>query len=176
MKHFGEMSRELVSFLDPAPIATHTPVTWGSDIKQEENLKRLSLWDGCVFYWSQLGYSLKTCKLCSQSKDRPVQGTGKKGVHSINNENAWALTRPPATCPLCQYSCQKSSKDVKMSRCEVTWRHDVALWRHMTSDVMTKWLCAIYIGQPIRKSWKIMFFQHGDLDLWPTALTFRLLR
>ena len=23
------------------------------------------------------------------------------------NENAGALTRPPATCPLCQYSCPK---------------------------------------------------------------------
>ncbi len=51
------------------------------------------------------------------------------------NENAWALTRPPAKCPLCQYSCPKV----------VQWCQDVALWCHLTSwrravtsrDVMT---------------------------------------
>ena len=33
---------------------------------------------------------------------------------------------------------QKSSKDVKTSRWDITWRHDIVLWRHMTSRLMTK--------------------------------------
>ncbi len=64
---------------------------------------------------------------------------------------------------------QKSSKDVKTSRRDVTWRYDVVLWRHMMSGVMTKWLCAIYIGHTITKSQKITFFKMVTLpfDLWP---------
>ena len=53
-----------------------------------------------------------------------------------NNENAGALARTPATCPLCQYSCPKvvkGSQDVMTS------------WRHMTSGVMTNCLCVIHI-------------------------------
>ena len=34
------------------------------------------------------------------------------GIVAVNvtNENAGALVRPPATCPLCQYSCSKVIK------------------------------------------------------------------
>ncbi len=67
---------------------------------------------------------------------------------------------------------EKLSKDVKTSRRDVTWRHDVLLWRHMTSDVMTKWLCAIYIGHTVKISRKITFFKMATLthDLWPWPL------
>ncbi len=78
----------------------------------------------------------------------------------LNNENAWALTCPPATCPLSQYSCPKV----------VSRRHAVTSWcRAVTSGVMTKWLCAIYIGHTIGKSRKITFFKIATLtfDLWP---------
>ena len=46
------------------------------------------------------------------------------------NENAWALTRPPATRPLCHYSCRTV---VKGCQDTVPWRHDGMPWRHMTS-------------------------------------------
>ncbi len=67
---------------------------------------------------------------------------------------------------------QKSSTDVKTScrstmtsYCDVTWRHDVMLWCHMTSGVMTNWLCVIH---PSETS-EITFFNLATLtfDLWP---------
>ncbi len=89
------------------------------------------------------------------------------------NENAWALTRPPATC-LCQYSCPKSRQRMLRCRAVTSWR-DVTLlpkdikWRdimkllHMTSYWMTKRTCT---DQPIWKS-ENHVFQPSDLDLWP---------
>ncbi len=59
---------------------------------------------------------------------------------NTDNENAGALARPPATCPLCQYSCPKVVKgcqDVMMTY------HDVMPWCHMTSGVMTNWFDAV---------------------------------
>ena len=66
------------------------------------------------------------------------------------NENAWALTRPPATCPPCQYSCpidlltqtvnvHYTSRRDAMWCYDVTWPHDIMVWRHMTSFVMSTW-------------------------------------
>ena len=43
-------------------------------------------------------------------------------IHKTN-ENAWALTRPPATCPLYRYICLNVIK----------WCQDVILWHHVTS-------------------------------------------
>ncbi len=110
------------------------------------------------------------------------------------NENAGALTRPPAMCPLCQYSCPKfvkgrqdvmpwchavmswrrtmTSRDVMTSYGDVTWRYDVMPWRHITPGVMTNWLCVIHPAETL----DITFFQPGDLDLWPMTLTFELIR
>ena len=42
----------------------------------------------------------------------------------LKNEDAWVLTRPPATCPPCQYTCPKVVKECQ----------DVTPWRHMTSN------------------------------------------
>ncbi len=78
---------------------------------------------------------------------------------------------------------QKSSKDVKMScrdavprRDPVPWRHvmswrrtvtsrDVMSWCHMTSGVMTNWLCVIQPSETL----EITFFNLATLtfDLWP---------
>ena len=48
------------------------------------------------------------------------------------NENARALMRPPATCPLCQYS---GPKVVKGCQDAMLWRHMTTWlsWRHKTS-------------------------------------------
>ena len=95
----------------------------------------------------------------------------KRSLNSMENENAWALTGPPAMCPLCQYSSPKVVKGCQevTAWCQVTWRHDIVPWRHITSGVMIKWLCAIYIGHTMRKSRKITFFKMATLtfDLWP---------
>ncbi len=108
-----------------------------------------------------------------------MENSSKTGYLLMHNENAGALTRPPATCPLCQYSCPKVVKgcqDVILSYHDVTWRHtvtsrDVMMWRHMTSGVMTNWLNA---NSPI---WNFgnHVFQPGNLDLWPMTLTFELI-
>ena len=68
---------------------------------------------------------------------------------TLTNENAWALTRPPATCPPCQYSCPELSQ--------------------LTSYIFTKWICAIYTGHTIKKS-KISFFNMA------LTLTFKLIQ
>ncbi len=88
------------------------------------------------------------------------------------NENAWALTRPPATCPLCQYSCRSV---VKWCQDVAQWRHDVTPWCNTTSYVITKRFCPIYTGHTIKMS-ENHFFQNGDLDLWPMTLTFELIQ
>ncbi len=91
------------------------------------------------------------------------------------NENAWAFTRPPATCPLCQYFAQKSSKDVKMSRHDVMWRHDVVPWRHMTSWCDVTW-CPFVMTEctniNLSETSEITFFNLATLtfDLWPWPL------
>ncbi len=100
---------------------------------------------------------------------------------TIINENAWALTRPPATCPLCQYSCLKVIKrmsrchammsccDVMTSRCDVTLRH--ISW-HNNSSLQSR-------QSHNKKSENHFFFQNGEelnfdkinwtlnFDLWP---------
>ena len=89
--------------------------------------------------------------------------------HSLQNDNKnmktpehWrALPQRALFMLFVSILAKKSSKDVKISR-----RLEVVLWRHMTSGVMTKWLCAIYIGHTIKES------QNGDLDIWP--MTFKL--
>ena len=99
--------------------------------------------------------------------------------------------------PSCQYSCpidlltqtfhtlqqlimtdrQKLSsllwRYVMTSRCDVMWRHDVRLWRHMMPYNMTKWNC-----EPSQPTWKSEnnVFQPSDLDIWPMTLTFELIR
>ena len=75
----------------------------------------------------------------------------------------------PRCALLVSILAQKWSKDVKMSRRDVTWRHDVVLSRHMTLGVLTKWFCAIYIGHTIEKVRKSRFFRMATLtfDLWP---------
>ena len=82
----------------------------------------------------------------------------------IANENAWALARPPAT-PSLSVFLPKSRQRIQDG---TPWCH-VVPWCHMTSGVMTKWLCAIYIGHTIRKSRKIRFLKMAtltyDLDL-----------
>ncbi len=90
------------------------------------------------------------------------------------NENAWALTPPPASCPLCQYFCWKMSwcdvatswRDVVTSRDIVTSWHDVR-WRLVMTECTKIW--------PIRNFGNHVF-QPGDLDLWPMTLTFELIR
>ena len=102
----------------------------------------------------------------------------KYSIISLVNENAWALTRPPAMCPLCQYSCQNDVKwcqDVTWRHDVTPWRHDVTSWRHMTSYVITKRLCLIYTCHSIKK-FENHLFQDGHLDLWTMTLTFNLVR
>ncbi len=64
---------------------------------------------------------------------------------------------------------QKSSQDVKTL-------HDVVPWRHMTSGVMTKWLCGIYIGHTTRNKSENHVFQPSDFDLWRMTLTIKVIR
>ncbi len=65
-------------------------------------------------------YDLSVCRFF------PVGG--KK--HGKTEKNGFcALTRPPATCPPCQYSRPKESKKVMTSRLDVTWCHDVIPWK-----------------------------------------------
>ncbi len=85
-------------------------------------------------------------------------------VNRKSNENAWALMRPPAMYPLCQYSCPKVVKGCQ----------DVMLWHHVTSwravtlhiiryhDKMA--LCNLHSSHN-KKSRKIMFF--SKWRLWP---------
>ncbi len=76
---------------------------------------------------------------------------------TIAHENAWTLTQ----CALfVSILAQILSNDVKMSDTP---------WRHMTSYVITKRLCAIYTGHTIKTS-ENHVFQNGDLDLWPMRL------
>ncbi len=48
-------------------------------------------------------------------------------------KRVWVLTRPPAPCPPCQYSCPKELETHYILWCDVT------PWRHMTFEV-TAWL------------------------------------
>ncbi len=80
----------------------------------------------------------------------------------VQDENTGALTRPPETCPLCQYSCSKVVKgcqDVMTSYHDAMWRHDVVPWRNVTS-------------------WRHAVTSHDgrchDLDRWPMTSTLEL--
>ena len=75
--------------------------------------------------------------------------------------------RPPATCPLCQYSCPNVVK----------WCQNVTPWRHMTSwrqavtshDVLfhnKKALCNLHSSHHENMS-ENRIFLNFDLDLWP---------
>ncbi len=61
---------------------------------------------------------------------------------SERNENAWALMRPPTLYLHGQDSCTKTSSDIRMSRRDVTWHHDIMSWHHMTSYDITMHLVA----------------------------------
>ncbi len=62
-------------------------------------------------------------------------------------------------------SCQRTSRRHAVTSHDVTW----------CQNVFTKWICAIYTGDIIKKS-ENHVFQYGDLDLWPMTLTFELIR
>ena len=86
-------------------------------------------------------------------------------MDNTKHENAWALTHPPASCPLCQCFCRKMSWcDITTSWCDVTWRCDVMAWRQMTSchDRM----CKDLTHQKLRKS--------RFSTWWPWPLTYDL--
>ncbi len=71
---------------------------------------------------------------------------------------------------------QKSSKDVKTSRHDATWRHDVVPWRHMTSWCDVAWRPFVMTectNCNLSETSEITFF---NLDLWPMTLTFELIR
>ena len=83
----------------------------------------------------------------------------------IHNENAGALMRPPATCPLCQYSCPKV---VKGCQYVMPSYHDVVLWRHVTN-----WLCVIHISEicqyscpKVVKGCQYVMPSYHDVVLW----------
>ena len=87
------------------------------------------------------------------------------------NENAWALTRPPAMCPLCQYSCPKVVKGCQ----DVTpWRH-VTSWRLAVTSHDIRWhdkmsLCNLHRSHHKKMSENhVFFFKMASLtfDLWP---------
>ncbi len=88
----------------------------------------------------------------------------------IKNENAGALTRPPTTCPPCQYSYLNVSK----------WCQDVTPWRHAVTlngpKCHGKWMCTILHRSHHHRSHhhhhtveKFTFFNVPTLtiDLWP---------
>ena len=67
----------------------------------------------------------------SFDNSRSIRGSFSMILMSKNNynENAWALTRPPATCPLSKFFCPKV-----VQGCQ-----DVMPWRHMTSCRDVTW-------------------------------------
>ncbi len=106
----------------------------------------------------------------------------------MSYEKAWALTPPPASCPLCQWFCCKMSRcDITTSWRAVTWHH-VTFWCHgMTSDDV-RWRHVMKSHHNVKcrhMTWqsesahinlsetpKIMFFNMATLtfDLWPWPL------
>ena len=85
------------------------------------------------------------------------------------NENAWALTRPPATCPPCQYSCPevvKGCQDV-MPWCHVTsWHHTM-----MSHDVKSHH--KIDLGNLYRSHYQKVRKSRFSKS-WPWPLTYDL--
>ncbi len=91
----------------------------------------------------------------------------------LYNENTWALTHPPATCPLCQYSCPNVIK----------WCQDIMLWRHVTP-----WRHAVTSHNVLchnKKALSNLHRTHHKNVLksrflkwrpWPMTLTFKLVR
>ncbi len=72
---------------------------------------------------------------------------------------------------------KKSSKDVNTSRCDVTWRHDIVPWRQVTSQRYSTWHHIIWPREPAQINLSENHaFQPSNLDLWPTTLTFELIR
>ena len=60
--------------------------------------------------------------------------------------------------------------DVMTSFCDVTWRHDVIVWRHTTSWCHSKGQSNVSCHKRQEKAVKLTgnhIFQPGDLDLWP---------
>ncbi len=96
------------------------------------------IYDSKRWYWSSYGFANRHR---STILFFPLNGLM---IHF--NENAWALTRPPATCPLCQYPCPNV---IKWGQ-DVTWRHDITPWHRMTSNVITKRLWASGCTQVIQ--------------------------
>ncbi len=129
----------------PYPIIQHNEWTWW---------KPYSDWMNCT---QGPWLPFRVWHLCSRG---PRGGEIQKYQ---KNENAGALTRPSATCPLCQYSCPKF---VKGCQDVMLWRHDVVPWRH---DV--PWpSCSdkLDLHNTIKRL-KITFFNMATLnfDLWP---------
>ncbi len=84
----------------------------------------------CFIQWFHIKqFWFQTCMPCFQLLMFYIlHGNYKNTFNNILiNENAWALTRPPATCPPCQYSCPEVVKR----------RQYVMPWRHMTSQLMS---------------------------------------
>ncbi len=84
------------------------------------------------------------------------------------NENTWALTSPPVTCPPRQYSRPKEANDVMTSHHDVMWRHAVTFYV-ICHDKMN-------LYRSTHQKLQHYVFPRGDLDLWPIILTFELIR
>ena len=99
-----------------------------------------NLSETCPFHWHFI--LIDSCCIKSPQHDDTIQW------------KRLSVDGPLASCPPCQYYCQK------------TWHHamttyDVVTLHHTTSYDMTKWTCT---GQPIWKS-ENHIFQPSDLDL-----------
>ncbi len=88
----------------------------------------------------------------------------------------WVMKTPehwralPRRALLVSILAQNSPKEVTTSRCDITWHHDVAAWRHVTSGVMTKWHIHSIPPLKLKKS----RFSTGWP--WPMTLTIELSR
>ncbi len=105
-------------------------------------------------------WSVPHCTSKHRSTHIHVQSSS---IISMVNENAWALTRLPGSCPPCQFSCPKTSRDVMMSHHNVMWCH--MTWQSESSQVN------------LSETTKITIFNLATLafDLWPSpSNSFRL--
>ncbi len=89
----------------------------------------------------------------------------------LNNENAWALTHPPASCPL---RCLRLSSVTPWCHAMITC--DVVTWRHSRYARSNLAKSTGATGHPISEFLKKKnhVFQPDDLDLWPMTLVIKL--